>query len=178
MLDGDEKTNKSDKLFRSKWNARMIAAAMASLIIRRQGNGNIRNKTPPKKWQVSALLLPPSVWLYGGGWWIELQSGQTAMRLDYIKAAIVAGQGLHQLVYTGQPGSWLYIGRHAKPTQLRDGRRKWAGGCWTLLGRERARERRKKLDREEYKMPPPLAYVQKGLSRSHISSKLGKPLPP
>jgi hypothetical protein len=37
----------------------MIAAAMASLIIRRQGNGNIRNKTPPKKWQVSALLLPP-----------------------------------------------------------------------------------------------------------------------
>lgn len=24
----------------------------------------------------------------------------------------------------GQPGCWLYIGRHAKPTQLRDGRRK------------------------------------------------------
>lgn len=61
------------------------------------------------------------------------------MRLDYIKAAIVAGQGLYQLVYTGQLA--LYRATCQTHTTVRRAEKM----SWRMLNPIRARERRKKV---------------------------------
>lgn len=64
------------------------------------------------------------------------------MRLDYIKAAIVAGQSLHQLVYTGAAG---LLALYRTTCQTHTTERRAEKMSWRMLNpiRARAGEREK-----------------------------------